>query len=123
MSKFTTALAACGIHHVAIPKNNRKSSDWDCPYCRIAELEVKLETYRKIDKKRFTAMTELEEESNIWKDVAERNLEAWQKTQAQLDKIAQACGGLTGDELIEDMDDDAPVISTKRILKILEQKP
>lgn len=87
MSKFTTALAACGIHHVAIPKNNRKSSDWDCPYCRIAELEVKLETYRKIDKKRFIAMTEAE---GIMEDMRQIAIDADLKSmtlQAQVDAV------------------------------------
>ena len=45
----------------------------------------------KIANKRIA---ELEAESEIWKDVAERNLKAWQKLQAQVDRVRTAFAGV-----------------------------
>ena len=44
MRKFTTALAACGIHHVAIPRKETERSpvDWECPYCQAAKLQAQI---------------------------------------------------------------------------------
>ena len=45
MRKFTTALAACGIHHVAIPRKETERSpvDWECPYCQAAKQQAQVE--------------------------------------------------------------------------------
>ena len=48
--RMTTALADCAKHHVAIPANQleRKSTDWKCPYCRIAELELQVKSLQEL---------------------------------------------------------------------------
>ncbi len=58
MSKFTTALAACGIHHVAIPRKETERSpvDWECPYCQVTELEADKLILQERDDKYTTAI-------------------------------------------------------------------
>ena len=51
MRKFTTALAACGIHHVAIPRKETERSpvDWECPYCQAAKQQAQVERIAELE--------------------------------------------------------------------------
>ena len=44
--RMTAALADCAKHHVAMPLDHMKRSvaSWECPYCKIAELEAQQKT-------------------------------------------------------------------------------